>query len=182
MTILVVYGTVEGHTAKIARTIASQIEDAGHRVVLADVREPGFAVPGTFDAVLLCSPIHMGRYPEKVVQFVESFKKGLQQKPSALITVSLAIASQYEDERKEAQGYPYLLGEATAWVPDMRHNAAGAIKYLEYNFFKRYAMRRIVDHAGGPIDSSNDYELTDWAKLNLFVRDFLAFAYKEGSG
>lgn len=177
MTILVTYGTVEGHTGKIARAIANQIEDAGHQVVLGDVREPGFAVPGRFDAVIVCGPIHMGHYPEPIVEFARSFKDALNAVPGALVTVSLTAASEHEDERMEADACAYHLSEATGWAPDMHHSAAGALKYLEYNFFKRFVMRRISDHAGGPIDTSKDYELTDWSRLSQFVSEFLAFAF-----
>ncbi|MBV6650972.1 MAG: protoporphyrinogen oxidase, partial [Hoeflea sp.] len=68
MTVLVLYATIEGHSRKIAERAASRLEEAGQHVVLGDVREPGFAVPGRFDGVLICAPIHIGRYPTSVAQ------------------------------------------------------------------------------------------------------------------
>ena len=176
MEILVAYSTVEGQTRKIATYIAERFESLGHRVVLSDLREPGFALPDSFDAVVRCGPIHLGQYPQPLMRFARDFARALNDRPSALVTVSLGIASEHEDERLEAQAFPTQLAEASGWVPALRHDAAGALKYLEYDFFKRWIMRRIAAHEGGPVDTHRDHELTDWAALDGFVDDFLSCA------
>ncbi|MEC9342808.1 MAG: flavodoxin domain-containing protein [Pseudomonadota bacterium] len=178
MIILVAYASVEGHTAKIATRIAEKTESAGHEVILANLSEPGFAVPGRFDGVILCGPIHIGTYPGALVRFLQDWKSALMDVPSALVTVSLAISSEIPEEREEALAFPDRLAEATGWVPSIRHHAAGALKYLEYDFFKRWIMRRISAKEGGPVDTSRDYEFTDWAALDTFTMDFLAEAAK----
>ncbi|MGH1359387.1 MAG: flavodoxin domain-containing protein [Burkholderiaceae bacterium] len=172
MLVLVIYGTVEGHTGKIAGKVASQIEAAGHQVNLTDVRQPGFAVPGQFDAAIVCAPIHLGEYPAPVVQFLHDYAAALNQIPSALITVSLSIASLFEAEVKQANAYPEHLVSKTGWLPTMRHNAAGALKYLEYSYFKRLLMRHIAAKEGGPVNTTADHELTDWDSLQAFVGAF----------
>lgn len=176
MKVLVIYATVEGHTAKVARHVANDVEAAGHMAILADLRQPGFAVPGEYDAAILCAPIHMGRYPDPFVQFIRDFHAALNDIPTALVTVSLSIISPFEDEREQATAYPYLLCDETGWAPRMRHHAAGALKYLEYSYFKRLVMRRIAAHAAGPVDPSKDYELTDWVEMSHFTQQFLAEA------
>lgn len=178
MKILILYATVEGQTRKIAETVAKQVESAGALVVLCDVGQTAYAEPGTFDAAFLCAPIHMGRYPSPFVGFIQNWKGALASVPTALVTVSLAIASDNEDERKEAEAFPVELAANTGWKPAATHNAAGALKYLEYDFFKRWMMRRIAGKEGGPTDTSKDYELTDWAALAAFVKGFLDQARK----
>jgi len=178
MIVLVAYATVEGQTGKIASRIAEKIEAAGHQVVLADLAEPGFGVPGRFDAVILCGPIHMGRYPQTLVRFIQNWKSELMDVPAALVTVSMAIASDQADERKEAEAYPEKLAKKTGWVPAMRYHAAGALKFVEYDFFKRWIMRRIAASEGHPLDPTQDHEFTDWAALDEFVMHFLAEAAK----
>lgn len=173
MPVLVAYSTVEGHTADIAARIATVAESEGHEVILADLAQPGFAVPGRFDAVILCGSIHVGHYSSTLVRFVQNWKQALAEVPSALVTVSLAIASENADERTEAEAYPSTLEKATGWKPDALHNAAGALKYVEYDFFKRWIMRRIAAKEGGPVDTSQDHVLTDWAALDHFVVEFL---------
>jgi menaquinone-dependent protoporphyrinogen oxidase len=176
MIILVAYATVEGHTADIASRIGEVAEAEGNQVILANLSQPGFALPGRFDAVILCGPIHIGRYPSQLVHFIQNWKEALQEVPSALVTVSLAIASDIEEERREAEGFPEKLMRQTGWMPDRRLNIAGALKYVEYDYFKRWVMRRIAAHEGGPVDTDRDHILTDWQALDTFTRAFLADA------
>lgn len=173
MKILILYATVEGHTRKIAETVARQVENAGALVVLSDVGQTAYAEPGTFDGVILCAPIHMGNYPSAFIQFIQNWKGALAAVPTALVTVSLAIASDDAGERKEAERFPKDLAARTGFSLVATHNAAGALKYLEYDFFKRWMMKRIARKEGGPTDTSKDYELTDWAALSRFVSGFL---------
>jgi menaquinone-dependent protoporphyrinogen oxidase len=172
MTVLVLYATIEGHTRKIAERAASKLEEAGQIVVLGDVREPGFAVPGRFDGVLLCAPIHIGRYPTSVAQFLIDWKAALAQVPTALVSVSLGIRSGSAEDRAEAEEYPAKLERKTGFHIPKVHHAAGALKYLEYDFFKRALMRQIAEKEGGPVDTSQDHEFTDWAALDAFVQEF----------
>jgi menaquinone-dependent protoporphyrinogen oxidase len=176
MIVLIAFSTVEGHTGEIARRIAAQVEAAGHQAILADLSQPGFGLPGGIDAVILAAPIHVGRYPPQMVRFVQDWKSDLAAVPSALVTVSLAIASQNADERDEAIAYPERLRTEAGWIPQHLHHAAGALKYLEYDFFKRYMLRRIAEKEGGPVDTWRDHELTDWNALAGFVQSFLAKA------
>ncbi|MEZ5791540.1 MAG: flavodoxin domain-containing protein [Nitratireductor sp.] len=176
MIILVAFATVEGQTRKIASHIGAQIEKEGHQAVLLDVAGPGFGLPGRMDAVILCGPIHIGRYPAQLVSFVANWKAELQALPSALVTVSLAIASKNKEEQEEARTFPRQITAGIGWQPDYFHHAAGALKYVEYDFFKRWMLRRIAASEGGPVDTSRDHELTDWLSLDKFVAGFLDFA------
>lgn len=173
MTVLVLYASIEGQTRKIAEHVARALELSGQQVVLGDVRDPGFAVPARFEGAVLCAPIHMGRYPEPFAQFMVDWKDALQSIPCAFVSVSLAIRSENEDEREEARNYPKRLMRKTGWLPADIHHAAGALKYLEYDFFKRWIMRRIAKAEGGPVDTSHDYELTDWKALDAFLEGFV---------
>lgn len=174
MSILVIYASVEGQTRKIATHVAERIEATGRSVVLADVREPGFAVPGQFDGIVLCAPIHVGRYPEAFARFVADWRQAIESVPNAFVSVTLAIHSDDEAERAEARAFPDKLARKTGFRAQMVHHAAGALKFLEYDFFKRYVMRRIAAKEGGPVDVTRDHELTDWAALDAFTDAFLA--------
>lgn len=174
MSILVVYATVEGQSRKIAEYVADRIERAGTQVVIGDVGQAGYAEPGRFEAVIICAPIHMGRYPDRIVRFIEDWKPVLEEKRTALVTVSLSIASNIEEEVAESKGYPRKLEKKTGWKATVEHNAAGALRYVEYDFFKRWIMRRIAEKEGGPVDTSHDHELTDWKALDAFVESLLA--------
>jgi menaquinone-dependent protoporphyrinogen oxidase len=86
--------------------------------------------------------------------------------------VSLSIASADEEEKTEARNYPVKLSDATGWKPRSVLNCTGALKYTEYDFFKRWMLKRIVAAEGGPTDTKHDYELTNWTEVKRFVDDF----------
>ncbi len=173
MKFLVLYSTVEGQTRKIAEAVASHIETLGHFVELTDTNQVGFADPGTGDGAILCAPVHIGRYPSAFVHFLQNWKSILNNIPTAFISVSLSIASTDEAEKAEARAYPVTLCEQTGWKPKTVLHCAGALKYSEYDFFKRWMLKRIAAAENGPIDARQDYELTNWTEVKRFVDDFI---------
>ena len=55
-----------------------------------------------------------------------------------------------------------------------------ALLYSKYNFVVRFIMKAIATKAGGPVDTSRDYEFTDWNKLDHLIENFVESA--SGSG
>ncbi len=62
----------------------------------------------------------------------------------------------------------------TGWTPAITRHVAGALRYTEYDYFKRLIMRRIARQQGGDTDTSRDHEYTDWDDLTRFVDEFMA--------
>ena len=62
----------------------------------------------------------------------------------------------------------------TQWTPREVHHAAGAFRFSQYDFLKRWALKYIAYRKGQPTDTSKDYELTDWDALGAFVDSFVA--------
>lgn len=173
MKLLVLYSTVEGQTRKIADAIASHIEAKGHFVELTDANQVGPADPGTSDGAILCAPVHVGRYPTAFVHYVQHWHSVLNEAPTTFVSVTLSIASTDEAEKAEARNYPVTLCEQTGWKPKTILHCAGALKYSEYDFFKRWMLKRIATTESGPIDTKKDYELTNWTEVKRFVDDFI---------
>ena len=61
----------------------------------------------------------------------------------------------------------------TGWQPSRVAAVAGALLYTRYNFVIRYVMKQITRKAGGPLDTTRDYEFTDWKKLDDLVEEFV---------
>ncbi len=61
MQVLLVYGTTEGQTRKIATFLADRLARQGHQVVTVNAREAGIPDPRRFDAILVAASIHLGR-------------------------------------------------------------------------------------------------------------------------
>jgi menaquinone-dependent protoporphyrinogen oxidase len=180
MRYFIAYATVEGQTRKIAQSIAETIEKGGDKVLMMNVSDLFEYTLEQPDGVILCAPIHAGRYPSAFSDFVHREVEWLNAVPSAFVSVTLSIRSENEDERVEARGFADKLSAETGWKPTAVHHAAGALRYVEYDFFKRWIARRLADSRGAPIDASRDYELTDWPALAAFVEDFIRLTAKAG--
>ena len=56
----------------------------------------------------------------------------------------------------------------------MTKAVAGALLYTKYDFLKRFIMVQIVKGEGGDLDTSRDYEYTDWDDLKSVIEAFVA--------
>lgn len=173
--LLVLYGTTEGQTRKIASFAGDTLTRAKHEVRLIDAADvPDTLVPDSFDGMIVAASLHIHKYQAAVRHWVRDHAEQLNAKPSAFVSVSLAAASEDEGERGEALTCADALFEQTGWHPKAIHNAAGALRYTKYDFFKTWIMKRIAKSQGGSTDTGHDTEYTDWTALELFVTDFAA--------
>ncbi|MDA8253396.1 MAG: hypothetical protein M0Z28_30075 [Rhodospirillales bacterium] len=178
MKLLLIYGTTEGQTEKVARFVAEQFAQRGHEVRIVNAIEEAAAAvdPREFDAVIVAGSIHAGRYQSAVIHFVSKNLVAINGRPNAFLSVSLAAAGGDQDD---LQGLEHCLGaftQQTGWIPQRVHHVAGAFRYTSYDFLKRWAMKYIAYRKGGPMDTSRDHELTDWSDVGRFVSEFLADA------
>ena len=91
MNVLIVYGTTEGQTRKIAEWTATRIRDSGHKVQLRDcaavASDSDFE---TFQAFLVAASVHQRHHQETITDFVIAHRELLNVRPSAFISVSLS--------------------------------------------------------------------------------------------
>ena len=175
MNILIVYGTIEGQTRKIASFIADQIRDRGGTVALIDSTDfPSHPNTDGFDAFIAAGSVHQGRHQQALFQFIRDHAAELQAKPSALVSVSLSIVSDDKEDRLEATDCANRFIESLEWKPNVTHLVAGALRYTQYDFFKRWVLKKIAGSSGAPTDTSRDHEFTDWKDLEAFTDAFLA--------
>ena len=171
---LIVYGTKEGHTAKIANKIGDIIQQRGNQVDVYDARK----VPNTFrlqdySAVLIGSSIHMGKWSSPVLKFVQRYRENLNSTPSAFFSVSMTSASTTPEERAKLDPYVEKFFNKGGWHPKMVGNFAGALAYTKYGFFTKWIMQWISKAHGESTDTSRDIEFTDWEQVSRFARDFV---------
>ena len=89
-------------------------------------------------------------------------------------------SKQNEAERAAGDGLSGRLEERDRLHAEGSITPPARSKYVEYDFFKRWMLRRIAEKEGGPVDTWRDHELTDWVALEGFVRTFLAQAGSVG--
>jgi menaquinone-dependent protoporphyrinogen oxidase len=174
--ILIAYGTSEGQTARIAERIAAVVREHGHEAVPVNVKR-STPDPAEYDAVIVGASVHRGRHQTEVGEYVRETRNALERVPTAFFSVSLAIAEPTEAARKEAEGYAEEFFRLTRWHPGKLALFAGALLYTRYGFLTRWIMKRIARAKGSPdLDTSRDYEYTDWGGVTRFAEEFLAVA------
>ncbi|WP_435347149.1 flavodoxin domain-containing protein [Haloarchaeobius sp. HRN-SO-5] len=173
---LVIYGTGEGQTAKVADRIVDVFEARGHEATAVDAAErPADLDVESFDAVCVGASVHVGRHQRAVRDFVTAHREALAQRPTAFFQLSLSSAVTDEDRRAEAATYVDGFLESTGWHPDRIGLFGGALRYSKYGFVERLVMKQIAKGATGDTDTSHDYEYTDWHEVDAFAADFAAF-------
>ena len=111
MKLLLIYGTTEGQTRKIARFVASHLARQGHRAHVVNAIDATAADdPREFDAVIVAASLHSGHYQSPVVHFVTTYLAAIAERPNAFLSVSLAAMSDDEDD---AQGLERCVSDFT---------------------------------------------------------------------
>lgn len=172
--VLIVYGTTEGQTRKIAARTATHIREGGHQVELLDSTELASDLKlGHFDALVIAASVHQEHHQETVRNFVFAHHELLNTKPSALISVSLSAA--LEDQKTEAQKYVDRFVSVTGWRPRMTLLLGGALRFTKYDYFQEQFVKFVVMKSGDP-SPERDHEFTDWNALDNFADRFLETA------
>lgn len=180
MKTLILYGTTEGQTRKIADFVANRLRKLGDHVTLAEaVDAPWDTRPNEYDSAILAASLHAGIYQEPLIKFARTHHERLNQMPSAFLSVSLSAAGKETDELKGIAECADRFQQETGWTPTEIHHIAGAFRFTEYDFFKRWVMRLIAWEKGVKIGPSQELELTDWDALAKIADAFHARAAAE---
>lgn len=169
--ILVIYGTTEGQTQKIATAIANT---CGAHGLDADVIQAGTFDPNPegFDGIVVAASVHAGRYQKSVGQWLRAHRSQLALKRTAFVSVCLGVLQHDAKVDAELDAIIHRFIDPIGWQPSVIKVVAGALPYTRYNFFTRWMMKRITAKAGGDTDTSRDYDYTDWNDVQAFAVEF----------
>lgn len=174
MRVLIIFGTTEGHTRELCQFAAGCLREQGHEATVEEAPAEGSGVlVDAYDAVILAASLHVGRFQGNLLRFAQAFRATLNAKPSAFISVSLSAAGENPDDWEGLEQCIARFQHETGWTPKAIHHAAGAIRYSQYDFFKRLALKHIAAKRGKKTVTSRDYDLTDYDALREFVLGFV---------
>lgn len=178
MRVLIIYGTTEGQTRKIAQYLADRCREQSFDVTLVDAAAGlGGVDPHDYDAAILAARVHGGRFPHRIVRFARRHAADLSAMPSAFVSVSMMAAGDSAKARMTLSSYRIRLVRQTGWIAPFVHDAAGARFYTRHNAVGRWILGRIDRTVWGrPVDTNHDREWTDWDALGRFLDGFLAHA------
>ncbi len=169
--IAIIYGTTEGQTRKIAEHMAQTLRHHDDRVelILGSELDPDFD-PTAYDGIIVGASIHEGRHQRYVRGLAKKHAAVLSEMPSAFFSVSLSAAA--DETLSEAAEAIATFENESGWKPDQSEPIAGALKYTQYSWLKRFIMKKISASHGGETDTAHDYEYTDWDQVTRFAETF----------
>lgn len=172
--ILLVYGTSEGQTGKIARHIETTLEAGGAAVRTIEGHDLGddLAVDA-FDGVIVGAAVHAGKHDKRVTQFAKDHLRTLERLPSAFFSVSLSAAAEGDEGKADVERLLHEFTEETGWHPGKMDAFGGALLYTQYNPVLRFVMKRKAAHYSDDLDTKRDFEYTDWDGVTAFAIAFL---------
>jgi menaquinone-dependent protoporphyrinogen oxidase len=170
---LIIYSSRYGQTEKIMRSLGETLKSHGQPVDLRSVDEPLPQVFFQYKAVVFASSIYRGQFNSTLIHWAERHRSQLEGIATYTVLVHLNAADQRPEARAAEQKMMTDFNQALGLKPLLSQHLAGALNYTRYNFLIRWLMRRISAKAGGPVDTSQDYELTDWIQVRKFAEQIL---------
>ena len=171
--VLVLYGTTDGHTAKVAARLGDALRSQALDVdVVLAGRDRMTPRADDYAAVVVAASVHAGGYQRRVKRWVREQAPALAGRPTAFVSVCLGVLQREAAVDRELDSIMGRFLQASGWRPTTTKVVAGALLYTQYNWLKRLVMKRIVAKARGDLDTSRDYEYTDWTDLESFAKTF----------
>ena len=126
--VLVVYGTTEGQTRKVAEFIANALKARGVEVDFVDsATEQAALVQPVYAAAIACGSLHQHRYQGSLLHFAKRNKTWLSGIPAAFVAVSLTAALKDAQNRDDLRDITEAFYRETGWTPGITHHVAGAL-------------------------------------------------------
>lgn len=176
MRVFILYSTTEGHTRRLAQFAATRLTELLHEAPVHDAAQSAELGVAGFDAALLLASVHRGRFRRSFTAFARENHDALSGMPSALVSVSLSAAGREPSDMAGLRACVERLERDTLWHPVATCHVAGAMPFSRYGFFMKLVMRSIARKRGHLVDTSKDYDLTDYAAFEEFIDRFAASA------
>ena len=165
---LIIYSSVDGQTLKIVDKISESI--TGEKVIYDLDALPDVDL-SEYDKVLIGASVRYGKLRPNLYQFVNTHKAQLDDISNAFFLVCLTAR---KPEKVDPKNNAYMLkfDALSQWQPKLKVVFAGALMYSRYNWWQTLIIQMIMKITGGSTDKSKDIELTNWADVDAFSKDF----------
>jgi menaquinone-dependent protoporphyrinogen oxidase len=172
--VLILYMSRQGHTARVSRRICESITEAGGRADMMDIKEAVHEGVdwSRCDVVALGAPVLYGTYDKGFLAFVAAQKEQLDCKPNSFFNVSV-VARVPEKSTVEGNRYMQKFLEISPWKPKDLKVVAGKVDYPSWPWHERLMIKMIMKMTDGPTDSSAVIDYTDWADVRAYGRHLL---------
>lgn len=164
---LIFYSTTDGHTKKVADSIAR--DWVGEVEVHPFEAFESFVGAHDVDTVVIGASIRYGHFNRDVVKTIGQYTDWLNDIQSAFFCVNLTARKPGRDDPAKSP-YVQKLLHMTGWMPDQLAIFAGRLSYPNYKFFDKQMIRFIMKITGGCADGTSTIEYTNWSEVKRFSR------------
>ena len=175
--VLLLYMSQGGHTARICRRICESIAASGGRGEMMDITEAtreGVSWDD-YDVLVLGSPVFYGTYDKSVFEFITAYRDKLEAKPNAFFNVSV-VARTPEKSTVEGNRYMQKFLELSPWKPGDLKVFAGKVDYPSWGWLDTLAIQMIMKFTKGPTDRTAVIDFTNWDDVSAYGRHLLTLA------
>ncbi|WP_299809785.1 menaquinone-dependent protoporphyrinogen IX dehydrogenase [uncultured Shewanella sp.] len=175
--VLVLYYSRGGHTARISRAVADHLVSQGYRCDMMHINEA--KAEGIdwaqYDVVALGACVLYGSYHKSVFEFVEQHQAELSAKPSSFFSVNV-VARNPEKRVPENNKYLQKFIELAAWKPTDVKVIAGKVDYPAWRWYDRMMIQLIMKITNGPTDPKSVIDYTDWEDVKVYADHLVSLA------
>ncbi len=165
------YASHDGHTRKIAETLAAQLQARGISTTLWDlaVRLPEAAdLPAPERPIFLMAAIRYGFHLPPARAFIKKHYNRLKSAPLILVSVNLTAR---KPQKRTAQTNLYLRNwiRRSRLTPVITAALGGYLNYPRYRLFDRLMIQLIMTLTGGPTDPTAQVDYTPWDEVEVLA-------------
>ena len=172
--VLILYWSRRGHTARIARRIGEAITAAGGRATTMDIQE---AIHEGVDwdaheVVALGAPVIYGTYDRPVLDFIAAHRAAIERKANSFFNVSV-VARTPEKATVEGNRYMQKFLQLSPWRPQDLKVIAGKVDYPSWHWYEVLMIQLIMKVTHGPTDRRTVIDYTQWDDVAAYGRHLL---------
>ena len=175
--VLVLYCSVRGHTARVARRICAAVVAAGGKAEMMELKEAvheGIAWRD-YDVVVLGAPVIYGTYDKEMLDFVAANKAQLDSRPNSFFNVSV-VARTPAKATVTGNRYMQKFLELSPWQPRDLKVIAGKVDYPAWPWYAVVMIQLIMKMTNGPTDRKTVIDYTNWDDVDAYGRHVLTLA------
>ncbi|HEX7373932.1 MAG TPA: menaquinone-dependent protoporphyrinogen IX dehydrogenase [Steroidobacteraceae bacterium] len=172
--VLILYWSRRGHTARIARRIGEAIAAAGGRATTMDIQEASHEGVDwdAHDVVALGAPVIYGTYDRPFLDFIARHRADIDRKPNSFFNVSV-VARTPEKATIEGNRYMQKFLQLSPWKPRDLKVIAGKVDYPAWAWYDVLMIQLIMKMTHGPTDRRTVIDYTQWDDVAAYGRHLL---------
>ena len=167
--VLILYMSRGGHTARIARRLCEHIGATGGRaemMPLVEAEHEGVDW-NRYDVVVLGAPVLYGTYDKSVIEFRDQAPHATRVRPNSFFNVSV-VARVPEKSTVEGNRYMQKFLQLSPWQPRDLKVIAGKVDYPAWPWLDRFMIRLIMKMTHGPTDTTAVIDYTNWDDVRAY--------------